>query len=341
MSKAAGRHRSIAAAVLTLMSIVASSVPASADPLPSSPQAPSATSPDGSKLEKITPIDDRTAALSVFAASMNRSVNVRVQRPADTSQPRPTLYVLDGETRRQLTDALPFLADKNVNVVMPTGGEHAYWTDWKASDPKLGLNEWETFLTKELPPIVDAALGTNGINAIAGMSRTGTAALQLSIAAPGLYRAAAFYSGCAQTSDPIGRAFVELSMQQYGGGNPQNMWGAAGDPMWEAKDPYIHAEGLRGTALYISNGSGIPGIYERLDGPGINGHLGKLFDQAVPGGLIEAATNYCAHRFADKLTSIGIPATYNFRATGTHSWGYWQDDFKDSWPVLARGLGIG
>jgi diacylglycerol O-acyltransferase / trehalose O-mycolyltransferase len=149
-----------------------------ADPLVDTLQpVDTAAAPDGSRLKKITVSDART----VFATSMQRSVSVRVQRPADTSQPRATLYLLDGETRRQLTDAMTFLADKNVNVVIPTGGENAYWTDWAAADPKLGVNMWRTFLTQELPPVVDAALGTNGINAIAGMSRTGTAALQLAM----------------------------------------------------------------------------------------------------------------------------------------------------------------
>ncbi|MCX0269630.1 esterase family protein, partial [Nocardia zapadnayensis] len=41
-----------------------------------------------------------------------------------------------------------------------------------------------------------------------------------------------------------------------------------------------------------------------------------------------------------RLDSLGIPATFNFRDSGTHSWGYWEDEFKVSWPVLARGLGI-
>lgn len=330
-----------ATVALTFVSIATSSAPAYADPLITSGQTPTAAAPDGSKLEKVTPLNGRTVVLSVYAASMNRTVNVRVQRPADTSQPRPTLYLLDGVARSQLTDAMTFLADKNVNVVSPTGGENAYWTDWRSPDPALGLNKWETFLTKELPPIVDTALGTNGINAVAGMSRTGTAGLQYAIKSPGLFKAVGSYSGCAQMGDPLGHLLIQQTMANIGGGNPDNMYGPYGDPMWSANDPYVNAAGLRGTALYISNGSGIPGAWERLDAPELGGRPDKLARQVYAGGPIEAITNYCTHQLADKLNSLGIPATYNFRATGTHSWGYWQDDFKDSWPVLARGLGIG
>jgi diacylglycerol O-acyltransferase / trehalose O-mycolyltransferase len=339
--KAADRRGFVAAAVvLTFVSIATSSAPGYADPLVTSGQIPAATAPDGSKLEAVTPVDARTVDLTIYAASMSRSVNVRVQRPPDTSQPRPTLYLLDGLARGQLTDAMTFMADKNVNVVSPTGGENAYWTDWRSADPALGVNKWETFMLKELPPIVDSALGANGINAIGGMSRTGTAGLQYAIKAPGLFKAVASYSGCAQIGDPVGHLLIEQTMANVGGGNPDNMYGPFGDPMWAANDPYVNAAGLRGTDLYISNGSGIPGIWERLDAPELEGRPDNLARQIYAGAPIEAITNYCTHQLADKLNSLGIPATYNFRATGTHSWGYWQDDFKDSWPVLARGLGV-
>lgn len=340
-TQATWRSLSAVATVLAVLSLTLTDTAASADPVVDSQQPlATATAPDGSRLEKVTVIDGRTIELSVFAASMQRSVSVRVQRPADTSRPHPTLYMLDGENRRQVSDAMSFLANKEVNVVIPTGGENAYWTDWIKSDPALGNNKWKTFLTEELPPIIDASLGTNGVNAIEGMSRTGTAALQLAAAAPGLYRAVASYSACPQTSDPIGQNFVRLSMEQYGGGNPDNMWGAANDPNWAANDPYVNAEKLRGTDLYISSGGGLPGQHDRLDDPFVHGDVSQLAKQVFAGGVIEAATNYCNHQFANKLTSLNIPATYGFPLTGNHSWGYWADAFKDSWPVLARGMGI-
>ncbi|MGB3676671.1 MAG: alpha/beta hydrolase family protein [Candidatus Nanopelagicales bacterium] len=341
MSNFAGRRGLFAAGLVAVAVANLSNTGATADPLVDTLQpAAYETAPDGSKLVLITKIDDRNVKLTVSATSMQRDVEVYVQRPADTSKPSPTLYLLDGLTRKAETDNLTFLAGKNVNVVIPTGGENAYWTDWAATDPLLGVNKWRTFLTQELPPIVDAALGANGVNAIAGMSRTGTAALQLAIAKPGLYKSVASYSACPGTSDPVGRYFVELSMQQYGGGNPVNMWGAASDPLWAANDPALHAEGLRGTNLYLSNGSGLPGVHDRLDDPRINGRADTLLRQIIAGGGIEAATDYCNHTFVAKLAELGIPATINFPLTGNHSWGYWQDDFIDSWPVLARGLGI-
>ncbi|GAA3184792.1 hypothetical protein GCM10020255_080840 [Rhodococcus baikonurensis] len=74
--------------------------------------------------------------------------------PADTSAPRPTLYLLNGAgggedsaTWEGRTDVLDFFADKNVNVVTPLEGAFSYYTDWQKDDPVLGRNKWQTFLT--------------------------------------------------------------------------------------------------------------------------------------------------------------------------------------------------
>lgn len=330
------------ASVLVSAAMVTGTTVAAADPIVESGRAlSSAVTDNGSRLDGVTVTDSRHLVLDVFSGSMQRVVPVHVQRPADTSAPRPTLYFLDGGIRREKTDVEEFLADEHVNIVSPSGGEDAYWTDWKHPDPNLGVNKWRTFLTEELPPIVDAALGTNGVNAIAGMSRVGTAALQLAVAKPGLYRGAAMYSGCANISDPLGQAIVALSMNHYGQGDPANMYGPATDPQWAANDPYVHADKLRGTELFISVGNGLPGRHESLSGPDINGDAGKLFRQIYAGGTIEAVANYCTHNLANRLNDLDIPATYSFRNSGTHSWGYWQDDFHASWPVLARALEIG
>ncbi|MFF0637307.1 esterase family protein, partial [Nocardia sp. NPDC004151] len=80
--------------------------------------------------------------------------------------------------------------------------------------------------------------------------------------------------------------------------------------------------------------------YDTLNGAyALPGSYG-LANQMIIGGVIEAGTNLCSHNLANKLNSLGIPATYNFRPTGTHSWGYWNDEFIASWPLLAQGLGI-
>ncbi|GGL39221.1 alpha/beta hydrolase [Nocardia jinanensis] len=305
------------------------------------------TAPDGSRIVKAEYKDDRSLRLYVYSVAMDKDIVVDVQRPADASVPRPTLYLLNGAgggedsaSWQAQTNTLDFLSDKNVNVVQPIGGSWSYYTDWIKDDPALGRNKWKTFFTEELPPLVDGALGTNGVNAIAGLSTSGTTVLALPIAKPGLYKAAAAYSGCAQTSDPVGSEFVKLTVNTWGGGNTDNMWGPQGSPEWVENDPYVNAEGLRGLGLYVSTGNGLPGRWDTLNGPHTLPGAYGLANQVLVGGVIEAGTNYCTHNLKTRLDSLGIPATFNFRDSGTHSWGYWEDEFKASWPVLAGGLGV-
>ncbi|MBF6300080.1 esterase family protein [Nocardia amamiensis] len=320
-------------AVVALFGVVAASPNAKADP-------PSVITGHWAE-------EERTVQLRVYSAAMRQDIMVKVLRPADRSAPRPTLYLLNGggggqdsATWQKNTDVLRFLADKDVNVVQPVGGRWSYYTDWRAPDPKLGLYKWKTFLTEELPPLIDAEFGTTGANAIAGLSTSGTSVLQLAIAKPGRYQAVAAYSGCAQVSDPLGREFVKLAVESWGGGDTHNMYGPPDDPMWAANDPYLHADQLRGVRLFLSTGTGVPGMYDTYNGthmqPGPRGYLNQL----ILGGVIEAAVNWCTHNMRDRLTALAIPATYDFQPTGTHSWGYWQEALKKSWPVLAEGLGL-
>ncbi|WP_433194717.1 alpha/beta hydrolase [Nocardia sp. CA-107356] len=306
----------------------------------------SATTEDGSRITGVDVHDDRHLTLTVYSGAMGREFSVQVQRPVDTGAARPTVYLLagvdggtDGATWGSKTDVMRFFGDKNVNVVQPIGGAYSYYADWRAADPVLGVNKWQTYLTRELPPLIDAALGTNGRNAIAGISTSGTSVLSLAISSPGLYTSVGAFSGCAQISDPVGQAFVEFSVRK-GHGDPVNMYGPPQDPMWAANDPYVNAEGLRGVNLYLSAGSGLPGPYDNPTDPHTQSLAeGGLGLQMTMGGAIEGATAWCTRNLRGKLNQLGIPATYDLDPAGTHSWGYWERALKDSWPVLSNGLG--
>ncbi|PXX56371.1 putative esterase [Nocardia tenerifensis] len=119
-------------------------------------------------------------------------------------------------------------------------------------------------------------------------------------------------------------------------GNPINMWGPPQDPTWAANDPYLHAEQLRDTTLYISTGTGQPGPLDTLDQT--RGDAGKLAGQLTSGAVLEAITNACTAQLRERLQQLGIPATFDFHPTGTHSWGYWQRDLHNSWPLFEAAL---
>ncbi|MBF6065612.1 esterase family protein [Nocardia terpenica] len=300
--------------------------------------APVAAGADGSRIDHVVTTDARRSTVYVYSAAMDRVIALDLLRPADTSRPRPTLYLLDGaedgigangaETSWETkTDLAAFTADQNLNVVTVLDGRYSYYTDWAADDPRLGRNRWTTFLTRELPPLLDSYLGASGRNAIAGVSMSATSALALAEAAPGLYRSVGSFSGCDQTSVDPGRRYLQAVVLS-GGGNPWNIWGPDGAPGWAANDPSTDANlmKLRGVDLYIAAGTGGPATDGRPANPS--------------GGMLESVVADCTHRLQDSTTRLGIPATYRYVPGGQHAWPYWQDDLHAAWPELTRPLGI-
>lgn len=286
----------------------------------------------------------RQVELSVHSAAMSRAVTVRVLPAANPAASAPTLYLLNGVDGGadgnwlNRTDLGEFFDRRQVNVVVPFGGAGSWFTDWRSDDPTLGRQRWTTFLTRELPPLIDATFRGNGHNAIAGISMGATAVFQSALAAPGLFRAVGSFSGCATVSDPVGRAVVSGIVTGHGG-DPTNMWGDPGDPLWAANDPSLHVDKLRGLSLFVSASTGSPGAHDTLDDPRVAGDPVALADRVVVGGAIEAVSADCTRRLRDRLTELGVPATVTVREGGTHSWPYWQEDLHAAWaqfdPVLS------
>ncbi|MFH5207580.1 alpha/beta hydrolase [Antrihabitans sp. NCIMB 15449] len=289
-------------------------------------------------IDRVESITDRWVRVFVDSPAMGSVVEVQVLLPKDRSTPRPTVYLLDGRSAdssgSHWTDrggAVEFFADKDVNVVMTVGGTASYYTDWQRADPTLGTYRWETFLTKELPPLIDSAFDGNGRNAVAGISMGAQAAMMLAFRAPQVYSAVASYSGCYSTTDDLGQAQMRLVVASFRG-DADNMFGPPTDPEWAAHDVIGNADALRGKAIYISAGSGLPGPFENLANP-------DALNSVLFGGPIEAITNQCTQQLAGRLAELGIPATVNHRPVGTHSWPYWTQELANSWPTLAAGLG--
>ena len=303
---------------------------AQADPAPA----------DASRITEARPGPGRQTQLEVYSAAMDRVVPMTLLRAAHPDSPAPTLYLLNGSSGGSdgnwidRTDAADFFADKQVNVVVLLDGAGSYFTDWQADDPVLGKQRWATFLTEELPPVVDGEFDGTGANAIAGVSMAGTSVFQLALGAPNFYRAIGSYSGCVRTSDAAGQAIVQAVVTTQRG-NAANMWGPPGDPAWPANDPYLQADRLRGTAVYVSSGTGLPGPHDNLAGaPDVS----NLLYQITFGAPLEAVANACTHQLQDRLRTAKIPATFDRRPSGTHSWAYWQDDLHKSWPMFEEAL---
>ncbi|MFC9894585.1 alpha/beta hydrolase [Nocardia sp. NPDC127579] len=270
------------------------------------------------------PLADNISRIDVYSPAMNRVISNRVIRAADG--PAPTLYLLtgigggeDGISWWDDTDVREFFADKHVNVVMPVGGKFSLYTDWIADDPVIGRNRWQTYLTQELPGVLDTRLGSTGRNAIAGVSMSAGSAVDLAIQSGALYSAVAAYSGCPWTADPLGIAMINAQVGR-GGANTANMWGRN----WQAHDAFANASALTGKTIYLSAASGTPGAID---------------EGGLPFPPVEAIASSCTAAFAARLTELGLPVIHVNRPEGSHTWGQFETDLHDSWPHLARAIG--
>lgn len=308
--------------------------------------AAAAPVPDGSgedgyaTVVKHTAVNDRMLDLTVHSPAMGRDIPVTVLLPADRSRPRGSLYLLDGNSGQTASNnwlaankgnIVPFFADKNVNVVLPVGGTGTLYTDWEQEHPKFGAVKWETFLVHELPQALEPILGSNDDRAIGGISSGAQGALMLAQRNPGFYRAVAGYSGCYQTAGPAGETLMDLTVIN-GGATSELMWGPAGSPQWQSHDLFANAAALRGTSVYLSSGSGLPGPHE-FEG-------GVSAQRVLVGGPLEFGSNLCTDQLTDSLRTHGVAVTRSRTPVGVHDWPYWRDELARSWPTLQGALGV-
>lgn len=280
----------------------------------------------------VQPVTDRWEKVSVYSPSMDKVIVNDVYRAPQPGA--PTLYLLPGidggdnldpgsaaapgtKSWFGMTDIPGFFADKNVNVVSPLGGQFSWYTDW-VNDPG---KQYQTYMTRELPPAINAAYQTNGVNAVGGLSSTGGTAIDYAVQAPGLYRAVASYSGFPAVSDPPAPQQVAATLMG-GGASAENMWGPLGGPEWVAHDPAKNAEKLRGVAVYAAASGGGAGAVDRLPAD---------FGPNIAGGFIEGVVADSTQRFADAAIAAGVPVTHVVRPEGSHTWGLFESEMQESW----------
>ncbi|KAA0024646.1 alpha/beta hydrolase [Antrihabitans cavernicola] len=242
------------------------------------------------------------------------------------------LYLLDGLRARDdrnawsfETNALDQFRNDNVTLVMPVGGQSSFYADWYAPSNTNGQKstyKWETFLTKELP----AYLANYGVsptnNAVAGLSMGGSAAMTLAAYHRDQFKFAGSYSGYLNMSAPGMREAIRVAMLDAGRFNVDSM-AAPWSPQWLHMDPFVSAPKLNGLSMYISASSGLPGPYDHP-----NSAIG-VYNTANAMAL-EALALVNTRAFQVRLASLGIPARFEFPASGTHSWPYWQNELANS-----------
>jgi diacylglycerol O-acyltransferase / trehalose O-mycolyltransferase len=334
-----------AAAALGQPATAAPDSPASDSPASDSPASPGrAGAPAGSPSGRARVVAEwrsgpRHLDVLIESSAVGRLTPVRILLPAgfDAAPGRtwPVLYLLHGAgddftswTRETPIEA--FTADTDVLTVMPDAGRTGIVSDWWNCG-RPGGPDYVTFQLDEVMDVLRREYGAGDARVVAGISTGGYGAMACAARRPGVFRAAACYSGIPDTMVPGIPAFIS-SIVARENTPPKHLWGSPilQAPIWRAHNPRHEAASLRGTPLYLSCGSGYGGD------PGDPGDSGDPWDA----GLLEYTVWRSTRSFAARLDALGIPVTTNFYRGGTHTWRYWWREFLASWPLLAQGLGL-
>jgi diacylglycerol O-acyltransferase / trehalose O-mycolyltransferase len=275
--------------------------------------------PAGATVREETRVGPRLLDLTVRSPALGADAKVRLLTPVGWSRDGrrwPVLYLLHGccdtyESWTRSTDVETLARLRDVLVVMPEGGDVGFYSDWVKGPA------WETFHLEELRTLLERDYGAGARRAVAGLSMGGLGAIGYAARRPGLFAAAASFSG---TLHPL------ASPQQYLGlfalyADPLDVWG---DPdaqreVWERHDPTALAGRLRGTRLFVSSGNGRPGLYEPPDASR------DRIEQSVLGE---------SRAFVAELRRARIPVRTDFYGPGVHDWPYWQRELHRALPLL-------
>lgn len=306
--------------------------PETPPPVTPSPAATSAVGPPSvagpARIVATEEVADRQVDLTVDSPALGAQVKVRLLLPrnyetGDGSR-RPVLYLLHGccdnyVSWTRSTDIAKLSAEEDVLVIMPDGGRVGFYSDWQSGPA------WERFHLTELPELLAAEYGASEPRAIAGVSMGGLGALGYAARHPGMFRAAASFSGIVHTriTPDTPQGYVGLLSSE--GEDPYALWG---DPesdieVWQEHNPYDLADRLAGTQLYLASGNGEPGPLDQDQDTfdGVEGGLGRQ----------NAA-------LAKRLRDLEPEPTINLYGSGTHNWVYWNRELHAAWPMLTAAL---
>ena len=299
--------------------------------------------PDGVSVERVKWITDRRIELQIKSKVMPKDV-VKVQMLLARdwhSQPNrkfPEVWALDGLRATDIesgwtseTNIEQLFADKNVNVILPVGGESSFYSDWQSEDNGKHYM-WESFLLNELIPVLKNGYRAHGDRAIFGLSMGGTAAMNLAERNPDLFKFVGSFSGYLDTTSPGMPDAIRTAQQDAGGYHSEAMWGPDGSQQWIDHDPKLGIKALKGMKVYVSAGSG-------RDDFGQPGSVAKHPANAAGIGL-EVISRMTTQTFVDFARRDGVEVTSVFRPSGVHDWPYWQFEMGQAWPHIAGALNL-
>lgn len=299
--------------------------------------------PDGVSIDHVEYYSSRHLMVYIRSAAMpDKLQKVQILLARDWySKPDakfPEVWALDGLRARDdesgwtiETNIESLYADKNVNVIMPVGGESSFYSDWQQPDNGTHYM-WETFLTKELVPILDKEYRSNQKRAITGISMGGTAAMNIAERNPQLFKFVGSFSGYLDTTTRGMEPAITAAQMDAGGFTTSKMWGPFGSQDWIDHDPKLGVGNLKDMTVYVSAGSGkddFGSVESVAKGPA-----------SVAGIGLETISRMSTQTFVDYAKRAGIQPITQFRPSGVHSWEYWQFEMNQAFPEIAKALDL-
>jgi diacylglycerol O-acyltransferase / trehalose O-mycolyltransferase len=278
--------------------------------------------------ERVAP---RIVDLNIRSPALGTTAMVRLLTPdgwatGRSSRRWPVLYLLHGccdsyESWTRSTDIEKWPQLRNVLVVMPEGGAVGFYSNWHGSGRQPGP-AWETFHLTEVRQLLERGYGAGRERAIAGLSMGGLGAMVYTARNPGLFRAAASFSGLLH---PLQDTGLLLGLFSSFTPDPRAIWGdpARDRSIWARHDPTELADRLRGVPMFVSAGNGRPGPLEAA---------------ANRGDSIERTVFDESRAFVARLRRLDIPVRADFYGPGTHAWPYWEHELERALPTLLGAL---
>ncbi len=281
----------------------------------------------------------RLRDLTIDSPALGHRAMVRLLLPrrfaAEPARRWPVLWLLHGccdsyQSWTRSTDVAKLAGLDEVLVVMPEAGQVGFYADWY-NHGHGGPPRWETFHLVELRQLLERDWRAGDRWAVAGVSMGGLGAMAYAARHPGMFRAAASYSGILDRRAPTGPIpgprLIGNLLGAFGQ-DPAALWG---DPqqqaaVWAAHNPYDLAARLRGVELFVSVGNGEPGPLD----PQSPAQQARQLEQALQPQTLA---------FARRLHQLAIPVQVDAYGPGTHAWPYWQRELHRSLPLLLHVLG--
>lgn len=275
----------------------------------------------------------------IESPAMRRTMEVQVMRAYNSAAPAPMIYLFDGATapsrngwlRRGEIEKL--FATEQVTAIMPTQASGSSYVDWTYEDSKIQKPMWETFLTKELPPLLeDPARGLhfNGKRFIGGLSMGAGGAIRLANANPDMFHGAIGLSGCYSNSTPMGRFMVEAIANSVSADHTK-LFGPGPNPMRERYDVVKNPAGLSNMPVYLFSADGY--VTQR----DIDAYRTESLESLPGAVLLEIATFKCTHELDDALKARNHQQyKVVYQHGGVHDWTYYAEQMPFAWKYISE-----